>query len=135
MSKEEYAACPEQIKIRLVDINIEQAGFRSKKYTVATTILDEKIYSRDWIANVYRSRWLVELDIRTNQVFTRPGHHPRQDSGHGQNRNLVLLVGLQFDSLEDATELRGQWPNAANVELYDDDAIAGRELGFSKRYT
>jgi len=64
MSEEEYIACPEQIKIRLVDINIEQAGFRSKKYTIATTILDEKAYSRDWITSVYRSRWLVELDIR-----------------------------------------------------------------------
>ena len=65
MSEEEYAACPEQLEIRLVDLNIEQAGFRSKKYTVATTILETKVYSRDWITSVYRSRWLVELDIRS----------------------------------------------------------------------
>lgn len=64
MSKEEYAACSKQIEIRLVDLNIEQAGFRSKKFTVATTILETKTYSRDWITSVYRSRWLVELDIR-----------------------------------------------------------------------
>jgi hypothetical protein len=65
MSEEEYAACPEQIEIRLVDLIIEQAGFRSKKYTIATTMIDEKVYSRHWITNVYRSRWLAELDIRT----------------------------------------------------------------------
>lgn len=64
MSKEEYEACSPRIEIRLVDLLIEQAGFRSKKFTVATTILDEKVYSRDWITSVYRSRWLVELDIR-----------------------------------------------------------------------
>jgi len=65
MSEQEYAACPEQIEIRLVDLHIEQTGFRSKKYTIATTILDDKVYSRDWITSVYRSRWLVELDIRS----------------------------------------------------------------------
>lgn len=64
MSEEEYAACPAQIEIRLVDVIIEQPGFRSKKYTIATTILDSEIFTRDWITNVYRSRWLVELDIR-----------------------------------------------------------------------
>lgn len=65
MSEEEYAACPEQIEIRLVDVIIEQPGFRSKKYTIATTILDTKVFTRDWITTVYRSRWLVELDIRS----------------------------------------------------------------------
>jgi hypothetical protein len=65
MSEEEYAACPEKIEIRLVDIIIQQPGFRSKKYTIVTTILDTAVFTRDWITNVYRSRWLVELDIRS----------------------------------------------------------------------
>jgi hypothetical protein len=65
MSEEEYAQCPEQIEVRLVDVIIEQPGFRSKKYTIATTILDTEVFTRDWITNVYRSRWLVELDIRS----------------------------------------------------------------------
>jgi hypothetical protein len=64
MSEQEYADCPEQIEIRLVDIIIEQPGFRSKKYTIATTILETKVFTRDWLTDVYRSRWLVELDIR-----------------------------------------------------------------------
>ena len=65
MSEEDYAACPEQIEIRLVDVIIEQPGFRSKKYTIATTILDTKVFTRDWITTVYRSRWQIELDIRS----------------------------------------------------------------------
>ena len=64
MSEEEYADCPVEIEIRLVDLCIEQPGFRSKKYTIATTILETKVFSRDWLTSVYRSRWLVELDIR-----------------------------------------------------------------------
>jgi hypothetical protein len=64
MTQQEYHRMPEQIQMRLVDLVIEQPGFRSKKLTVATTIMDRKVYTRQWIASVYRSRWLVELDIR-----------------------------------------------------------------------
>ena len=28
-------------------------------------MIDNEVYSRDWIASVYRSRWQVELDIRS----------------------------------------------------------------------
>jgi hypothetical protein len=65
MSEEEYATMPKQIEVRLVDIKIDQPGFRSTGYTVATTIIEHNVYTRDWIASVYRSRWLVELDIRS----------------------------------------------------------------------
>ena len=65
MSGQEDGELPEQIEIRLVDVIIEQAGFRSKKYTIATTMVETKVYSRDWITSIYRSRWLVELDIRS----------------------------------------------------------------------
>lgn len=65
MTEEEYAACPKEIEIRLVDVTIDQKGFRSRQHTIATTILETKVYSREWISSVYRSRWMVELDIRS----------------------------------------------------------------------
>jgi hypothetical protein len=64
MSKEEYQQQPKTIEIRLVDIQVPQKGFRPDVFTVATTMLDRKVDTGDWIASVYRSRWLVELDIR-----------------------------------------------------------------------
>ncbi len=64
MSEEEYQQQPETIEIRLVDIQVPQKGFRPDAFTVATTMLDRKVDTGDWIASVYRSRWLVELDIR-----------------------------------------------------------------------
>ena len=69
ISQEEYEAMSNQVEVRLVDVVIEQPGFRSKKFTVATTIMDRSVYTRRWIASVYRSRWLVELDIRANNVY------------------------------------------------------------------
>jgi len=64
MSKEEYEQQPETIEIRLVDVQVPQQGFRPDTFTVATTMVDHKNCLGSWIASVYRSRWLVELDIR-----------------------------------------------------------------------
>jgi hypothetical protein len=65
MSPEEYSEQPETIEVRLVDVQVDEAGFRPDAFTVATTILDRKVYSAAWIGSVYQSRWLVELDIRS----------------------------------------------------------------------
>jgi hypothetical protein len=64
MSKEDYQQQPETIEIRLVDVQVPQKGFRPDVFTVATTMVDHKTRTGSWIASVYRSRWLVELDIR-----------------------------------------------------------------------
>lgn len=64
MSKTEYQQQPKTIEIRLVDVQVLQKGFRPQEFTVATTMLDRKANPGSWIASVYRSRWLVELDIR-----------------------------------------------------------------------
>ena len=65
MTREEYESFPNQVEVRLVDVNVDQSGFRTDSFTVATTMLDYKECPGDWIASVYRSRWLVELDIRS----------------------------------------------------------------------
>jgi len=65
MSAEDYSGQPETIEIRVVDIQVDEPGFRTKGFTVATTIMDRKVYSATWIGSVYQSRWLVELDIRS----------------------------------------------------------------------
>ena len=64
MSVEEYQQQPKTIEIRLIDVNVDRAGFRPEQFTVATTFTNAAEVSVDWIRSVYESRWLVELDIR-----------------------------------------------------------------------
>ena len=64
MTKQEYATIPESLEVRLVDVQVNEPGFRTDQFTVATTILDHRVFTSEWIASAYRSRWLVELDIR-----------------------------------------------------------------------
>jgi hypothetical protein len=65
MSPEEYEQHSPTIEIRLVDVQVKQKGFRPDSFTVATTIVDDTVYTAEWIGSVYQSRWLVELDIRS----------------------------------------------------------------------
>lgn len=68
MNEQEYDRLPERIVVRLVDVIVDKPGFRSERFTVATTILDRSHFPSQWIASIYRSRWLVELDIRSMKV-------------------------------------------------------------------
>jgi hypothetical protein len=51
--------------MRLADVCVKRAGFRTQTFTVATTITARRLDTASWIASVYPSRWLVELDIRS----------------------------------------------------------------------
>jgi len=59
-----YETMPTTIDVRLVESINEQAGQRTEKLTIATTLLDHKLYDAKWLAGIYRGRWRVELDIR-----------------------------------------------------------------------
>jgi hypothetical protein len=65
MSEEQYETMPMEIEVRLVDVKVTQAGFRTEGFTVTTTIIEHDVYTGAWIGSVFRSRWLVELDIRS----------------------------------------------------------------------
>ncbi|MEO0804618.1 MAG: transposase, partial [Cyanobacteria bacterium J06642_2] len=64
MTKEEYTSVPEQVTIYLLDIKIDQPGFRTTGYTIATTFDLKDASIAETIGSIYRCRWFVELDIR-----------------------------------------------------------------------
>jgi hypothetical protein len=68
MDEATYATMPKTIEVRLVESFNDQPGQRTEKITIATTLLDHRLYSAKWLAGVYRGRWRVELDIRAIKV-------------------------------------------------------------------
>lgn len=64
MDRATYATIPQTLTIRELRFNIQQAGYRSRTITVATTLIDDRIYSKNDIADLYHQRWHAELDIR-----------------------------------------------------------------------
>jgi hypothetical protein len=64
MDEATYEQIPKTIAVRMVEVKVDEPGFRTESFQVVTTLTDAKRYTNDDIASLYRKRWLVELDIR-----------------------------------------------------------------------
>jgi len=64
LSPEEFAQLPKALTIRVIKYYIPSPGFRTKHVTLATTLLDSKVYPTTEIMRLYGQRWQVELDLR-----------------------------------------------------------------------
>lgn len=63
LSDESWEQLPKTMRVRQITYRVEQAGFRSRK-VVIITLLDEKEYAADEIAEMYRARWMAEVSFR-----------------------------------------------------------------------
>lgn len=74
MSKAEYARYPAIILVRHLRYRVTQKGFRTREITLATTLLDAKVYTAENLADLYRRRWQVELHIRSIKTQMQMEH-------------------------------------------------------------
>lgn len=68
MDDQTYERMPESIEVREIHVNVEQAGFRCEELFVVTTLTDAQVYPKDDVAELFRSRWHVELDIEAIKI-------------------------------------------------------------------
>jgi hypothetical protein len=64
LDQETYDGLPDQLQIREIEVKVDIPGFRTQSLIVVTSLLDPRVYRRDEIANLYRNRWVVELELR-----------------------------------------------------------------------
>jgi len=50
-----------QLSVRLIRTLITAKGFRTRKVTIATTLLDAGLYPADTLRELYARRWNIEL--------------------------------------------------------------------------
>ena len=63
-----YARMPASIQVREVLVHVHQPGFRTESLVVVTSLTDAEQITKDDIAELYRQRWLAELDLRAIKV-------------------------------------------------------------------
>ena len=68
MDQATYDRMPESLRVRELEVRVEQPGFRTEALVVVTTLTDAETYTSEDIAELYHKRWLVELDIRAIKV-------------------------------------------------------------------
>jgi putative transposase len=74
MSKQDYQECDDFILVRHVCYQVNRQGFRARRVILATTLLDPTRYSVEDLAELYRRRWQVELDIRSLKTHMQMEH-------------------------------------------------------------
>ncbi len=52
---------PGQLSVRLIRVNVETPGFRTRSVTIATTLIDSRVYPAQAIRDLYAKRWNIEL--------------------------------------------------------------------------
>lgn len=60
----QWRALPEEITVRIVRFQATIRGFRSRKITLVTTLLDRALYPAEELAALYGRRWRLELCLR-----------------------------------------------------------------------
>lgn len=64
LDQETYDSLPDQLEIREIAVRVDIPGFRTKSFVVVTSLHDSQCYSRNDITDLYRRRWMAELELR-----------------------------------------------------------------------
>lgn len=77
VDKQEYEGMPETLKLRETTVTIRMNGFRTRKITLVSTILNSEEYTPRDLADLFLSRWNIETDLRNikrilNMDFIKP---------------------------------------------------------------
>jgi hypothetical protein len=64
LSASEWALLPAQITVRIVRFTATIRGFRGRRITLVTTLLDPKLYPAQELVGLYARRWRLELCLR-----------------------------------------------------------------------
>ena len=64
MTAAQWRALPEEIPVRIVRFHATIRGFRHRKITLVTTLLDPQLYPAAQLAALYGRRWRLELWLR-----------------------------------------------------------------------
>lgn len=74
MDEATYRAIPDEIPMREIRYQVVEKGRRTRSLTIVTTLLDEKAYTKEDIAELYSFRWNAELDIRSIKTHLNLNH-------------------------------------------------------------
>jgi hypothetical protein len=68
LEKGQWEKVPEKLLVREVSFSVTVRGFKTKKITLATTLLDPRHYPKEDLAQLYRRRWMAELYLRDIKI-------------------------------------------------------------------
>ena len=68
MTRQQFERLPKELLVREIRYRITVKGHRTREVTIVTTLLNEKLYPKQAIADLYGLRWRVETHWRELKI-------------------------------------------------------------------
>ncbi len=103
VAAQEWARLPEVLTLRLVRCQLDLPGFRTRRVTLVTTLLDSAQYPPEALSRLYFRRWAMELTLRNLKITLQmdqlscknPENLEREIRMHFLVHNLVRRLMLE----------------------------------------
>ena len=114
MDQAQFDALPEELTVRELRYAVDVKGWRSRVVTIATTLLDPQVYSKQAIAELYGMRWRIEthwgelkttLNMRRIKCKTEAGVR-KELAVYALAHNLVHLAMMHAAILQEVSVRR-----------------------------
>ena len=113
MSPSQFDSMPAELSVRIVRQIIEQAGYRSKVVLLATTLMDQKAWPDERIADLYRQRWQIETCFAHLKTTMHLGVLRCKSVAGVRKELMVYLLVYNLARL-----LMQQWAQANDVSVW-----------------
>lgn len=112
MTREEFVSLPESLTLRELAYRIETPGYRTRKVMLVTTLLDSQQYPAEDLAELYRCRWQVEVNLRhLKQTMGMDELHCKTPDGvHKEMLMFAMVYNLVCAVIYDAAKQQGVPP-------------------------
>jgi hypothetical protein len=132
LSAKEWALLPAQITVRILRFTATIRGFRGRRITLVTTLLDPKLYPTQELVGLYARRWRLELclrDLKTTmgmeQLRTKsPDMAEKELLAYLIAHNLIRCVIAQAVALHQVDLERVSFKGSVDALRQYSDAIA-----------
>lgn len=92
LSASEWALLPAQITVRIIRFKATIRGFRGRRITLLTTLLDPKLYPAQQLIGLYVRRWALELCFRDIKSTMGMEHLRCKSPEMAQKELLAYLI-------------------------------------------
>lgn len=106
MSEAEYALTPEWVEVRELRYYIVERGRRTRVVTIATTLLDSMLYSKQEIGKLYDLRWEIETNFRHLKTSMKM-EQLKCETVEGVMKELMIFV-LVYNLIRAAMTMAGE---------------------------
>src|SRR3954452_13625230 len=93
----QWKRLPAEITVRIIRFTFDIRGFRSRRITLVTSLLDGQLYPAHELAHLYKRRWRLELCLR--DLKTTLGMDQLRCQSPEMAQKELLAGTIQFENI------------------------------------